>query len=428
LAAASKPGWVSKSYEVKAMAFSPMQRSSRTASTLLRHTGVALAGHPSSWCSTLAALCIVLLLGCRGDAPGDPEQEAPLGPATTAVELGRRLAPFDLQISDLSPAAQDQILHGSYLVNGLGACAGCHAAPAGDYLAGGVEFPTPFPDVQGFTTVVARNLTPDPETGLPLTADEFIAVMQTGLDVHDSTDSSPQRLLIMPWHVYRFMSLADFQAMYAYLQHVPPVRNAVRKTFIPSFPFPPVPFPGPADVAPLADPDNSERGLLIPQFFSSGPAAAAFVAQWTANVAALTATERGQVGRGSYLVNALLDCQSCHTDGDGDGNFDSGLRPGTVDVNTAAYLAGGVNLGPFFGLAQLFSRNLTPEPATGLGLSTEQFAQAIELGVDFRRPGHSLRVVPHFPTEYFVLPADLQAVYAFLRTIPAVVHEVEIVP
>lgn len=409
-------------------ACSPMLHTSRTGTSLRRRTGVAIAVPRLRWGSTLAVLCIVLWLGCRSDAPGDPEQEPPPGPATTAAELGRRLAPFDLELGDLSPAAQDQILRGSYLVNGLGVCDACHASPAGEYLAGGAEFPTPFPDVQGFTAVVARNLTPDPETGLLLTEDEFREVMRTGLDIHDSTDNNVQRLLIMPWHVYRFMSQADLQAIYAYLRRVPPVHNAMRKTFILPAPFPPVPFPGPAEVAPGADPDNSERGLLIPQFFSSGPAAAAFVAQWTAHIVALTATQRAEVGRGSYLVNALLDCQSCHTDGDGDGNFDSGLRPGTVDVNTAAYLAGGVNLGPFFGMAQLFSRNLTPEPTTGLGLSAEQFAQALELGVDFRRPGHSLRTVPHFPTEYFVTPADLQAVYAFLRSIPAVVHAVEIVP
>ena len=406
----------------------PVLHTGRPESTCRSHTGGIMAIYRTRWWyHTLAVLYLLLWLGCRGDTPDNPGQEPAPEPATTAAELGRRLAPFDLGIDDLSPAAQDQILRGSYLVNGLASCSSCHTSSAG-YLAGGVEFPTPFSDVQGFTSVVSRNITPEPETGLHLSEDEFIEVMRTGLDVHDSTDTSPQRLLFMPWHVYRFMSHADLQAVYAYLQHVPPVRNAVRKTFILPAPFPPVPFPGPSDVAPATDPENSERGLLIPQFFSSGPAAEAFLAQWSEAVAALTAPERAQVGRGSYLVNALLDCLSCHTDGNGDGSFDSGLRAGTVDVNTAAYLAGGVNFGPFFGLAKLFSRNLTPDPATGLALTAEQFTQALELGVDFRRPGHSLRVVPHFPTEYFLTPDDLQAVYAFLRTIPAVVNDVEIVP
>jgi|TARA_B110000495_G_scaffold187986_1_gene187829 hypothetical protein len=40
------------------------------------------------------------------------------------------------------------------------------------------------------------------------------------------------------------------------------------------------------------DEDGSERGLLIPQLFSSGPAAERFAAQFADNVAAFSAGER----------------------------------------------------------------------------------------------------------------------------------------
>jgi hypothetical protein len=98
----------------------------------------------------------------------------------------------------------------------------------------------------------------------------------------------------------------------------------------------------------------------------------------------------------------------------------------TMDVNTAAYLAGGVDIGSFFGLGPVFARNLTPDPSTGLFLTEEQFIQTLRFAVDFHRPpGSSLRVPPHFPVELRLTLADLQAIYAYLRAIPAVVNFVD---
>ena len=69
---------------------------------------------------------------------------------------------------------RDSVARGSYLVNGVAECFSCHTTPAG-YLAGGLEFPLPLTDVQGFTSVFSRNLTPDPETGLGNVSDSAIA-------------------------------------------------------------------------------------------------------------------------------------------------------------------------------------------------------------------------------------------------------------
>lgn len=376
-------------------------------------------------CVLLLGVCSLLMMSCPGDNTNEGDDVTPPATDPNVTELGLRLLPEGVDLRGLSAQEMAQITRGSYLVNGAAGCGGCHTAAAG-YLAGGFEFQL-FPDIQGFTSVFSRNLTPDPDTGLHLNEDEFIEAMRTGKDFEDDTAMNPQRMIIMPWHVYRFMSGADLRAIYAYLQRIPPIRHEVRETFIPPFPFPPVPFPALGDGDPVQDPDNVEHGLRIPQFFSTGPDAAAFVAQFNAAVENVSAEERARVGRGSYLVNALGDCSNCHTDGSGDGMFDGGLLPGTVDVNTAAYLAGGVNIGLLLGF-DLFSRNLTPDPTTGLFLTEEQFLEAVRFGADFRRPNGSLRIVPHFPVEFRLTIDDFKAIYAYLQVIPAVENAVNIIP
>jgi mono/diheme cytochrome c family protein len=376
---------------------------------------------------SLLGLVLLCLVRCSDSSLDDQAAVVPADTEPTLEELGVRLLPMGFNRSGLSAVEMSQVARGSYLVNGAGGGCGCHTTEAG-YLAGGAEFPLPFSDVQGFTSVVSRNLTPDPETGMQLSEDEFIETMRTGKDFHDSPAANPHQLLVMPWQVYRFLTRADLQAMYAFLRRIPSVRQAVREAFIPPFPLPPVPAPALGDGDPVNDPDSASRGLRIPQFFASGAAADAFNARFTTAVGRLTSAQQAQVGRGSYLVNALADCNSCHTDGNGDGNFDGGLIPGTNDVNTTAYLAGGVNLGPLFGRGRLFSRNLTPDPSTGLFLSEAQFVETIRFGADFRRPGGSLRVPPHFPADYRLTLDDLKALYAYLRAIPGVVQPVDIVP
>src|SRR5262249_13684549 len=227
----------------------------------------------------------------------------------TITELGLRLAPTGLNLNGLSSDDRAQVLRGSYLVNGPGGGCACHSTAAG-YLAGGLEFPLPFADVQGVTSIVSRNLTPDPETGLELTEAEFIEAIRTGKDFHNSTATNPQQLLVMPWPVYRFLARADLQAIYAFLRRIPPVRHAVPEDFKLPFPLPPVPAP-PIEVDdPANDPDSNSRGLRIPQFLSRGAAADAFSARFSTTVGRLTPEQQAQVGRGSYLVNALADCSS----------------------------------------------------------------------------------------------------------------------
>ncbi|WP_198670544.1 cytochrome c [Oceanicella sp. SM1341] len=100
------------------------------------------------------------------------------------------------------------------------------------------------------------------------------------------------------------------------------------------------------------------------------------------------------VRRGAGLA-ALGDCAVCHT------------APG------GAALAGGRALPTPFGT--LYSDNITPDPATGIGTWSEAaFARALREGVD--REGRHL--YPALPYEHFthVTDADVSALYAFLMT------------
>lgn len=125
--------------------------------------------------------------------------------------------------------------------------------------------------------------------------------------------------------------------------------------------------------------------------------------------AALWAAAHGAFGetaasvrRGEYVYRAA-GCESCHTDREGNG----------------ASLAGGRALSTPFG--RFYSPNITPDPETGIGRWSEaDFVRALREGVS---PAGE-HYYPSFPyTAYTRLSdEDLRALWAFLRTRPAV-HE-----
>jgi mono/diheme cytochrome c family protein len=125
------------------------------------------------------------------------------------------------------------------------------------------------------------------------------------------------------------------------------------------------------------------------------------------------------VARGSYLVNAVAGCVNCHSPKDQQGrptaeNTLSGGGPGGVWFVTPAFAVS--------------PPNLTPDVETGIGSWTdEDIKRALLEGV---RPAHDrLPNVPLAPTMYknyfkAMLPRDLDAIVAYLRTVPAVRHAV----
>ena len=131
---------------------------------------------------------------------------------------------------------------------------------------------------------------------------------------------------------------------------------------------------------------------------------------------------------GSYLVNAQLGCNSCHTcpsyrgvDPFSVGGLSLGIAPNPGPINAANYLAGGV---PFPGKGKPFvgsilaAANLTPDDS-GLpgGLSYDDFKDAMEHGSVSKKPGHILQVMP-WPQYRNLYENDLVAIYQYLSAIP----------
>lgn len=136
----------------------------------------------------------------------------------------------------------------------------------------------------------------------------------------------------------------------------------------------------------------------------------------------LQGRNRALIGLGSYLVNGVGNCASCHTIGNG---FLAGGNPflgqPTV-VNIAAYLGGGTPFGPFV------SRNLTPD-AQGLpgGLTLGEFRQVMRHGTDLKHlappvpsPALDLLQVMPWPAHRHMTDRDLQAIYEYLTAVPCV--------
>ena len=168
------------------------------------------------------------------------------------IQKGFQIAPVPLNLAGKNRAL---VGLGSYIVNAVSGCNGCHSAgpqtefvpgfnpyfgqpkkvnPA-TYLGGGRDFGA-FP-APGFPHIVSRNLTPDktgrPEGGAEFS--EFVEIMRHGTDfdhLHPSCSATvttnclppPFRgglLQIMPWYEYQEMTDHDLRAIYEYLSAIP---------------------------------------------------------------------------------------------------------------------------------------------------------------------------------------------------------------
>lgn len=75
-----------------------------------------------------------------------------------------------------------------------------------------------------FGVSFSANLTPDPETGLgKWTPETFMSTIRNGRHEGQGRPLLPP----MPWPMYRQATDADLQAIFAYLQTLPPIRNRV---------------------------------------------------------------------------------------------------------------------------------------------------------------------------------------------------------
>jgi hypothetical protein len=114
---------------------------------------------------------------------------------------------------------------------------------------------------------------------------------------------------------------------------------------------------------------------------------------------------------GSYIVNAVADCNGCHSNNE----FAAGGNPflgQTKQINQQCYLNGGQHFGPFV------SRNLTPNSnGNPAGLTYPQFVNVIRTGNDPKNPGTLLQVMP-WPAFQNMTDIALKGIYDYLSSIP----------
>lgn len=120
-----------------------------------------------------------------------------------------------------------------------------------------------------------------------------------------------------------------------------------------------------------------------------------------------------QIARGKYLVDSVTACGACHT-----GRASGAL---TDPEDPRLYLAGGATLEDE-GNFKLYVPNLTSDAQTGLGnWSDDQLARAIRDGVSDQ--GTLLFPVMPFLSYGHMSDADVNAIVAYLRTVPKVRQE-----
>ncbi len=253
------------------------------------------------------------------------------------------------------------VARGAYLAQ-AGDCISCHTAKDGQPFAGGYRLDTPF----GY--LLAPNITPDKETGIgSWTADEFYRAMHEGVNKRGQ-DMYPA----MPYTFYTRITRADSDAIFAYLQSLKPVRNAVEINHL-HFPF------------------NQRWCMAVWRelYFNEGTFKP-------------DAAQSPQWNRGAYLVEGLGHCSACHSPRNALGGIEQNR------AYTGATIDG------------WFALNLTSNLHTGLGAWSEQeIATYLKTGV---APGKTTVFGPMAEVVQNSLShlsdADLAAMATYLKSIP----------
>jgi mono/diheme cytochrome c family protein len=124
------------------------------------------------------------------------------------------------------PSENEPVALGAYLADNLG-CFHCHSksltsldylhpAQSKGFMEGGLKLKG-----ENGATVTASNITPDKETGIGgFTKDQFFRALTDG--------EAPQRKLHAPMPQFKMLSVAEIDAIYAYIQTIPPVNHKVK--------------------------------------------------------------------------------------------------------------------------------------------------------------------------------------------------------
>jgi mono/diheme cytochrome c family protein len=259
--------------------------------------------------------------------------------------------------------AQTPIERGKYLVNTIMTCQNCHT-PKGERgapiyardLSSGLEFDEPP------FKVTASNITQDKETGIGnWSADDIKTALQKG-----ERPNGVRLAAIMPSDFYEILTRGDLNAIVAYLRTVEPVRQQT--------PTPVYRMALPRHIPPGAEKPFTEADM------------------------------DDKVKKGFYLVT-IGHCMECHTP----------MGPRGRDFENS-YGKGGFDFQGPWGVST--SRNITAHKEKGIGAwSDDEIKRAITDGI--RRDGTRLKPPMGFEFYKNMTEGDLEAIVAYLRTVPA---------
>jgi mono/diheme cytochrome c family protein len=255
--------------------------------------------------------------------------------------------------------AETPLERGTYLVKTIGGCGNCHTpkGPGGVPVAD-KEMAGGFKFDERPFTAYASNITPDPETGIGKWTDQqIIDAIRVGKRPDGSVIGPP-----MPIALYRELAEDDAKAMVAYLRSLKPVANKVPKSVY-RIPLPP----------------------------SYGPV-----------TAAKTMPRTDKVAYGAYLTGPIGHCTECHSTPD---------ARGVADLKNMLGGGGRTFHGPW---GEVVASNITPTNLKSWGDAA--IKTAITAGV--RPDGRRLKGPMAFAWYKDIAPADLDAIVAYLRTLP----------
>ena len=263
--------------------------------------------------------------------------------------------------AELSSA--DLVTRGKYLTQAAD-CEVCHTAEGGQPFAGGRAFPTPF------GVLYSPNITADRETGIGAWTDEdFVRAVHKGI-ARDGERLYPA----FPYESYTLLADDDVRAIKAYLFSLPAAHAAAPPNDL-RFPFNQRWLMGIWSA--FYNPDQRFRPLE-----DRSP-------EWN---------------RGAYLVEGLGHCGDCHTP-----------RNLAQAPNNRRKFQGAVIQG-------WRAYNITPDPISGLGeWSDTELSEYLHAGHAAGRGaagGPMAEVVDASLSN--LAPADLRAVVAYLRSVPAI--------
>lgn len=265
-----------------------------------------------------------------------------------------------------------RLMRGKYLVEGLAHCFDCHSErnAQGNPVRGMEGAGRVLPPEESLITLphllVCPNITPDRETGAGSWSDAQLARALREGTGHDA------RILdkTMPYWNFRNLTDEDLASIIVFLRSIPAVHHPLPK-----------------------------RNL-----------AAQPVTDWRAEVQppALPSDAPAATRRGEYLVH-IGNCTGCHTTSD----------PQNRAIPGMLFAGGRVFVRPWGTVA---SANLTRD-ASGIGYYDEaQFIRTIRTGHVGARPLN--RTMP-YSVYRNLTDDDLKVIFAYLRTLPPVVHRVD---